>query len=96
MRRAPERGRETSPRFAFFYLMKDEADRVHLAVPNHVSHWRELHLAGYLGGPFEDRTGGLITFEADDAGHAERAVETDPSWRNSSWTCTGSRNGPRN
>jgi uncharacterized protein YciI len=71
-------GRETSPRFAFFYVMKDEADQVRLAVPNHVSHWRELHLAGYLGGPFEDRTGGLITFEADDAGQAESAVETDP------------------
>jgi uncharacterized protein YciI len=58
--------------------MKDEADQVRLAVPNHVSHWRELHLTGYLGGPFEDRTGGLITFEADDAGQAESAVETDP------------------
>jgi uncharacterized protein YciI len=58
--------------------MKDEADEVRLAVPSHVSHWRELHVSGYLGGPFEDRTGGLIIFETDDAAQAEQAVETDP------------------
>jgi uncharacterized protein YciI len=67
-----------SPRFAFFYLMKDDPNRVRVAVPRHVSHWRELRLTGYLGGPFEDRTGGLIMFETDDRGQAERAVETDP------------------
>jgi uncharacterized protein YciI len=67
-----------SPRFAFFYLMKDDPDRVRVTVPRHVTHWRELQLTGYLGGPFEDRTGGLITFEADDSGQAERAAETDP------------------
>ena len=35
-------------------------------------------LAHYLGGPFEDRTGGLITFDADDAAQAQRAVREDP------------------
>jgi uncharacterized protein YciI len=32
----------------------------------------------YLGGPFEDRTGGLITFSTRDFTEAQRAVETDP------------------
>jgi len=58
--------------------MKDDPDRVRVAVPRHVSHWRELRLTDYLGGPFEDRTGGLITFETDYPGQADRAVETDP------------------
>ena len=35
-------------------------------------------LAHYLGGPFEDRTGGLITFDADDAAQAQCAVRGDP------------------
>jgi uncharacterized protein YciI len=35
-------------------------------------------LAGYLGGPFADRTGGLITFQADDDQQAQHAVNTDP------------------
>jgi hypothetical protein len=30
------------------------------------------------GGPFADRTGGLITFQADDDQQAQHAVDTDP------------------
>lgn len=67
-----------SPRFAYFYLMKDDPDGVRAAVPGHVSHWHDLRPAGYLGGPFEDRTGGLITFAAEDSAEAERAVDEDP------------------
>ncbi len=58
--------------------MRDDPDRVRAAVPQHVSHWRGLELAGYLGGPFEDRTGGLITFEINDRALAESAIRTDP------------------
>ena len=67
-----------NPQFAYFYLMRDEPDRVRAAVPRHMAHWRGLGLAGYRGGPFADRTGGLITFEADDGGRASAAVDTDP------------------
>jgi uncharacterized protein YciI len=67
-----------SPRFAYFYLMKDEPTRVRAAVSRHVSHWRRVRLAGYLGGPFEDKTGGLITFEAGDISAAREAVHGDP------------------
>jgi uncharacterized protein YciI len=65
-------------RFAFFYLMKDDLERVRAAVPSHVTHWHELDLQGYLGGPFDDRTGGLITFESDSIENAEGNVRTDP------------------
>ena len=67
-----------SPRFAYFYFMSGDPDRVRITVPRHVTHWRRLGLKDYLGGPFEDRTGGLITFSARDATEALRAVETDP------------------
>ena len=68
-----------SPRFAYLYFMKDDPDRVRATVGRHVAHWKELGLSGYLGGPFEDRTGGLITFEAQDgdpgqAGRGRRPV----------------------
>ena len=65
-------------RFAYFYFMKADPDRVRVVAPSHASYWRELGLAHYLGGPFEDRTGGLITFDADDAAQAQRAVREDP------------------
>jgi uncharacterized protein YciI len=66
------------PRFAYFYFMSGDPDRVHATVPRHVAHWKGLGLTDYLGGPFEDRTGGLITFRANDLAEAQRAVETDP------------------
>lgn len=65
-------------RFAYFYLMKGAPDRIRRTVPGHVSHWRALRLPGYVGGPFEDRSGGLITFEAENLEAAEVAVRTDP------------------
>jgi uncharacterized protein YciI len=64
--------------YAYFYLMRADAEGVLEAVPEHVAHWRGLRLDDYLGGPFEDRTGGLITFRAEGTSSAEHAVETDP------------------
>jgi len=44
--------------------MRNDPDRVRAAVPGHASHRQELGLDDYLGGPFDDRSGGLITFKA--------------------------------
>lgn len=66
------------PRFAYIYFMKNDPDGVRAAVPDHVSHWQGLRLDSYLGGPFEDRSGGLITFEAPDDERAQTAVDSDP------------------
>ena len=68
-------------RFAYLYFMKDDPDRVRAMVGRHVAHWKELGLPGYLGGPFQDRTGGRITFEAQDGDQARRAVDADPFLR---------------
>ena len=69
---------DSQTRFAYFYLMKADSDAVRVVAPRHASYWRELRLSHYVGGPFEDRTGGLITFDAADATEAERAVRGDP------------------
>jgi uncharacterized protein YciI len=65
-------------RFLYFYLMKDAPDRVRAAAPKHAAYWRELGLRDYLGGPFADRSGGLITFQADSGAQAEQLVANDP------------------
>jgi uncharacterized protein len=65
-------------RFVHVYSMRDEPDRVRATAPEHAAYWRELALPGYLGGPFADRSGGLITFEAASLEEAERIVEADP------------------
>jgi uncharacterized protein YciI len=65
-------------RFLYFYIMRDAPDRVRAVAPEHAAYWRELSLRDYLGGPFVDRSGGLITFEITSADEAERLVAHDP------------------
>lgn len=65
-------------RIAYLYLMKDEPGRVRAVAPEHASYWHGLATTGYLGGPFADRSGGLITFEAESSEKAERLVADDP------------------
>jgi uncharacterized protein YciI len=64
--------------FAYFYLMADDPARVRRVAPRHTEHWHVLDLHDYRGGPFADRSGGLITFVVDGAGQAESAVAEDP------------------
>ncbi len=68
-------------RFLYFYLMRDAPERVRAAAPKHASYWRQLHLNGYRGGPFADRSGGLITFETGSRAAAEALVADDPFLR---------------
>jgi uncharacterized protein YciI len=68
-------------RFLYFYLMREAPDRVRATAPEHAAYWRELQLGGYLGGPFADRSGGLITFEAESGAAAEALVANDPFLR---------------
>jgi uncharacterized protein YciI len=65
-------------RFLYFYLMRDAPDRIGPVAPRHAAYWRELRLPHYLGGPFADRTGGLITFESGSLAEAEQLVAADP------------------
>jgi uncharacterized protein YciI len=65
-------------RFLYVYLMKGDPDRVRAVAPEHAAYWQGLRLGGYLGGPFDDRSGGTITFEADSPAEAERLVAGDP------------------
>lgn len=67
-----------SAQYAYFYLMHTDGEAVAEAAPEHVAHWRGLGLDDYVGGPFEDRTGGLIMFRATGSSQAEQAVATDP------------------
>ncbi len=65
-------------RFVFFYFMKKEPEKIKAAVPAHIEYWTNLRLNKYLGAPFADRTGGLITYEAKDMDQAEKITGNDP------------------
>ncbi|NOX87811.1 MAG: hypothetical protein GXO77_02215 [Calditrichaeota bacterium] len=64
--------------FVYFYFMKNMPKKIKEVVPMHVSYWKSQKLNNYYGGPFADRTGGLITFEAGDIASASEVAENDP------------------
>jgi uncharacterized protein YciI len=68
-------------RFLYFYVMKDQQDRIRVFAPDHAAYWRGLCLDRYLGGPFVDRSGGLIIFDGNSREDAERLVARDPFLR---------------
>jgi uncharacterized protein YciI len=70
--------KNTEKRFVYFYFMKKEPARIQSVVPAHVTYWRERNLKGYLGGPFADRSGGLITFETESLEEATSIIMNDP------------------
>lgn len=65
-------------RFVYCYWMKDAPEGVHDVAPKHAAYWRALELADYVGGPFEDRSGGLILFEAPTKERAAELALDDP------------------
>ena len=58
-------------RYAYFYFMKREPAKIQATVPAHV-------LEGYQGGPFADRSGGLIIFGADNIEEATGVIADEP------------------
>jgi uncharacterized protein YciI len=66
--------------WAYVYFMKDDAARVREVAAHHARYWSETG-SPVRGGPFSDRSGGLIIFEAKDGGAAEQMVADDPFQR---------------
>ena len=65
-------------RYVFFYFMNKEPDKIREIIPSHIDYWKTSKLEKYLGGPFADRTGGLISFEALSLDKAIEIVKKDP------------------
>jgi hypothetical protein len=65
-------------RIEYLYLMRDDPGRVRAVAPEHAGYWRTLGLPGYVGGPFADRSGGLITFDADSLEQTAGVAAADP------------------
>lgn len=58
--------------------MRNRPDSIRQVAPVHARYWAGRDLPDYAGGPFADRTGGLITFSAPSMEDAERITRDDP------------------
>jgi len=64
--------------FVYFYFNRNEPEKVKRVVPAHVQYWKTSQLKNYMGGPFRDQTGGLITFAALTLQEATEIIQKDP------------------
>ncbi len=64
--------------FAFFYLMRNDPEKIGNIVPEHIAYWQKINPQNYSGGPFSDRSGGLILFEAASFEDASKLTANDP------------------
>lgn len=64
--------------FLHFYFMKRDVEGIGETISEHVAYWRSLELINYKGGPFADRSGGLIVFDADGLESAQKIIGNDP------------------
>jgi hypothetical protein len=58
--------------------MREDPDRVRAVAPRQIAHWRDLALPAYIGGPFADRSGGLIVFDCASLAEAREIATGDP------------------
>lgn len=65
-------------RFVYFYFNRNDPEKIRQIVPAHVQYWKTANLKGYMGGPFGDRTGGLISFAASNLQEATDIILQDP------------------
>ena len=64
--------------FVFFYQMKDNPEKIRNIIPEHIRYWKDSKPINYSGGPFSDRSGGLILFEAENMEAATKLAMNDP------------------
>ena len=65
-------------RFIYFYFNRNEPQRIREVVVAHVQYWKTADLKSYSGGPFADRSGGLISFAAQNLQEAMQIILRDP------------------
>jgi hypothetical protein len=65
-------------RFMHIYTMRPDPSAIAEVAPRHAAYWHDLDLPGYRGGPFGDRSGGLITFDAEAEEDARELIAADP------------------
>jgi uncharacterized protein YciI len=65
-------------RFMYFYFNRNEPEKIRQMVPAHVRYWKTANIKEYMGGPFSDRTGGLISFSVSSFEKATEIIQQDP------------------
>ncbi len=64
--------------YVFFYFTDSDTDNVKKIIKKHIEYWKDKKPENYKGGPFSDRSGGMISFTAENFEAAEKLALGDP------------------
>ena len=64
--------------FVFCYFMDFEPARLKTLIPAQIEYWQKNAPANLTGGPFKDRSGGMLSFSATDLDTAMEICKGDP------------------
>ena len=64
--------------FLFFYFTDNDVEGVERIIKKHIEYWKDNKPENYKGGPFSDRSGGMISFTAENFEIAEKLAFGDP------------------
>jgi uncharacterized protein YciI len=73
-----DNSQKNNQRCIYFYFNRNEPEKIRQMVPAHVQYWRTANPKEYKGGPFGDRSGGLISFVASSLEEAAAIIQQDP------------------
>lgn len=64
--------------FVFCYFMEFEPAKLKTLIPAQIEYWQKYAPEKFTGGPFKDRSGGMLSFSAQDITEAEEICKADP------------------
>ncbi len=65
-------------RYVYAYFLEDNPDAIREVAPAHIAFWKQHSSGVFLGGAFSDRSGGMISFEAENMAEARVITIEDP------------------
>ena len=68
-----QQGGFNEKKYVFLYFIKNTPEKISLVI----SYWKDVNVDSDKGGPFGDRSGGLIAFAAESLEDAKKIVNDD-------------------
>jgi len=64
--------------YAYIYFLKPDYEEIQHTIPKHTKYWQSNNLEDYAGGIFADRSGGIISFRAENLEAVSDIILNDP------------------
>jgi uncharacterized protein YciI len=65
-------------RYTYIIFLKHNYDKINQTVPQHTKYWESSGLEDLMGGVFADKTGGIVSFRAENLDQISDIILNDP------------------